>query len=320
MHRITAVRVRRPALHDRPYFGPVGRRQGPCRGGGLRWWGTASCHASAARGRKGTTGSSDRTYTDLLADLVRPSIRHDGYSAYADASLHGRDAAWAAVAYAGERPVRAAVGAGEAASIGDAETRAILLAARLLEELAANGPIYSDSREAVEAAQPLIGDHPGVTAVLWTPQETNRAADVLSKVTRQTWQGVRKRSLRPPLAGSPRADRPPAPASVLRVIGPGPTASPDARRGHVPDPPTLETAIGILAAEQPVPVRELASRIEERWPNLLALRGRPEHSVRDAVASLRRKGAIAVDAAADLVRAAPEQIAPAPEREGGASP
>jgi ribonuclease HI len=280
------------------------RRPGPGADGGLRWWWRAAARRVGGQGRRGATGEADRGYTDLLAGIVRPAIRHDGYSAYADASLHGRDAAWAAVAYAGQRPVRASVGAGDAASIGQAETRAILLAVRLLEELGAKGPIYSDSREAVEAAQPLAAEHPAVMAVLWTPQETNRAADVLSKMARQTWQGLRKRSLRPPVAGAARAARTFAPASVTRIIGEA-TALPAARgRAPLPDPPTLETAIGILVAEEPVPASELASRIEARWPELLALRGRPEHSVRDALASLRYKGAVAVDGAAAVVRAA----------------
>jgi ribonuclease HI len=233
-----------------------------------------------------------------------------GAVAYADASLHGRDAAWAAVVYQGERPLRAAVGAGDAQSIGEAERRAILLAASLLRDIGRRGPIYSDSREAVEAAQYLVASGDAVTAVVWTPSAYNRAADVLSKLVRQTWQRVRKRRAVPTMLTG-RA----VPYKPLRP----PQAVPRRLVAAGAGPRSLEQAILSLASEG-VSARDLTGRIEARWPDLLALRGRPEHSVRDALDSLVRKGEASLDAAGAVVarraaESAPSQAGqePAPE-------
>lgn len=235
----------------------------------------------------------------------------EGVRAFADASLHGRDAAWAAVVYDGERLVRVALAAGEVSAIGAAETDAVLLAARLLEEVGQAGPIYSDSRDAVAAAARLLGDRPSVTAVVWTPHTHNRAADVLSKVGRQTWQSLRKRGPTPKVAGA-------AYASALRPV---PVASlvlgrPRAQGADAPSPASLEQAILALAADGSVPQAEMAARIEARWPDLLALRGRPEHSVRDALASLVRKGAVTMDDAGRVLPA-PSASVPAAGTRGG---
>lgn len=214
-------------------------------------------------------------------------------SAYADASLDGHDAAWAAVVYDGERPLGASVQAGEAATIGEAEQRAVLLAAALLDDLGRRGPIYSDSREAVEAARALVAERDGVTAVIWTPSAYNRAADVLSKLVRQTWQRVRKRRAAPTmLAGRavPYAPLRTAQAATRRLAATGPA------------PRSLEQAILSLADGDGVRAEDLAGRIEVRWPDLLAFRGRPEHSVRDALDSLLRQGKASLDAERGLVR------------------
>jgi ribonuclease HI len=206
--------------------------------------------------------------------------------AYADASLQGRDAAWAAVVYVGQRPIRASIGAGDAPTIGEAERRAILLAADLLRDLERRGPVYSDSREAVAECQSLIAAGGAVTAVVWTPAAYNRAADVLSKLVRQSWQRQRKRPATPSMRATPL----PAYTPLAR---PGSQAPRPLPKG--PAPHTLEEAILAVATAGEVLAAELAERVERLWPDLLALRGRPEHSVRDALRSLVRKGEVCLD-------------------------
>lgn len=210
--------------------------------------------------------------------------------AFADASVSAGAAAWAAVVYDGERLLCAEVGAGTASSNGEAETRAILLAASLLRRIGAAGEILSDSREAIAAAGPLLASDEAVRGLRWTPQAANRAADVLSRRVRETWQGLR----RGPRAGRARrrvsAGLRPAEGLLLRGAGVAPAATaPSLSR-----PQSLEQAIVVLAAEGPLRVRDLAGRIEARWPDLLALRGRPAQSVDDALASVVRRGAAAI--------------------------
>ena len=116
--------------------------------------------------------------------------------------------------------------------------------------------------------------------------------DVLSKVGRQTWQSLRKRSATPRLAGSAYA---PArrPVPIASLVPPARRARPDGPGERAPT--SLERAIVALVSERAVPEGELATRIEARWPDLLALRGRPESSVQDALASVVRKGLVALD-------------------------
>lgn len=176
-------------------------------------------------------------------------------------------------------------GAGQARTSGEAEARAIRLAAGLLEELGRSAIVYSDSREAVAAAQGALAGRTAVTAVRWTARERNRAADTLSRLGRQAWQGVRRRGSGP-RPGSWRAAPPPPPPPVHRAGPPPPAAG---------APRTLEEAIVALAHAGSVPARAVAGRIEAHWPDLLALRGRPESSVRDALDSVVRRGEVVVD-------------------------
>lgn len=227
--------------------------------------------------------------------MTRPPPTLQALRAYADASVSGGSAAWAAVVYDGDRLVCAEIGAGTAGSNGEAETRAILLAASLLRRVGVAGEILSDSREAIAAAAPLLARDGAVTALRWTPEATNRAADILSRRVRETWQSLRRGPRRRAGTRGPRmARRSPdgvilADASAVSAWSgaPGPDGPP-------PRPRSLEQAIVVLSAEGPLPVRDLADRIEARWPELLALRGRPAQSVDDALASVVRRGRAAV--------------------------
>ncbi len=218
--------------------------------------------------------------------------------AYADASLSGHDASWAAVVYERGQLLRIAFGAGPARSVGEAERRAVALAVDLLSELGQRAVIYSDSREAVSAAGALAG-RPSVAAVRWIPRDQNLAADALSRMGRQAWQEARGRR-RAPAPGT-RA----APAAM-------PAVPAGAERG--PAPRNLERAIVALALEGGVPAAELAGRLWARWPDLLAVRGRPESSVRDALSSLVHRGEVQIVGGAGGVLAPGSGVAQAPGR------
>lgn len=194
-------------------------------------------------------------------------------AAFADASLHTTDAAWAAIVYHQNKVVRAAWDAGTCRTIGEAETRAVFLAKRLLDELILSGTVYTDSQEAARA----FPDN----SVTWIPREQNKAADFLSKIGRTTWQKI------PTLIQIPTQDRlwTPTQAALPKpeLIDTSPTMA---------TPKNLEHAVLELIKNGGISGADILGHIQQSWPKLLQKRRDPRLSVLGATEVLLRSGKV----------------------------